>query len=185
MLLLPFAFAVAVQRVPCKGAYFQCFLERSIHGHRLQPVGTKCADLVSVLETHTSAQLGCSHWYDTLTLAEGQHQLDILRRDTQLNFVRPKGGNTVALENSFDACGKWGVEKEEKIWALLAFTTPSICLRPDHTPGTALQCHLAFHDTLRPVAVTLPSGAMTGLVPCNDVAMAMCLILPLLIADTA
>lgn len=115
--------------VPCKGAHFQCFQERAYHGHRLQAVGAKCADLVKVFKTHTSAQLGCSGWYDTLTLAEGQGQLDILRRDTKLNFVRPKGGNTIALENSFEACGSWGVQKSEKIYALLAFTTPSVCLR--------------------------------------------------------
>ena len=141
MLLLSLASSVTdAQRVPCKGAHFQCFQERAHHGHRLQAVGAKCADLVSVLQTHTSAQLGCSNWYDTLTLAEGQGQLDMLRRDTKLNFVRPKGGTTVALENSFEACGRWGVERAEKIYALLAFTTPSICLRADHTPGSCKQC---------------------------------------------
>ena len=124
------------ENIPCEGAHFQCFQERAHHGHRLQAVGAKCKDLVRILQTHTSAQLGCSNWYDTLTLAEGPDQLATLRRDTKLNFVRPKGGNTVALESSFAACGSWGVAKAEKIYALLAFTTPSICLRPNRTPGT-------------------------------------------------
>ena len=124
--------------IPCEGAHFQCFQERAHHGHRLQAVGAKCKDLVRILQTHTSAQLGCSNWYDTLTLAEGPDQLATLRRDTKLNFVRPKGGNTVALESSFAACGSWGVAKAEKIYALLAFTTPSICLRPNRTPGTCI-----------------------------------------------
>jgi len=124
-----------ITSVPCEGAHFQCFQERAHHGHRLQAVGAKCKDLVKIMQTHTSAKLGCSHWYDTLTLAEGTDQLATLRRDTKLNFVRPKGGNTVALESSFAACGSWGVAKAEKIYALLAFTTPSICLRPNRTPG--------------------------------------------------
>ena len=137
---------VAVPNLPCN-AHFQCFQERAHHGHRLQPVGAKCADLVQVLQTHTTARLGCSHWYDTLTLAEGQCQLDTLRRDTGLNFVRPKGGSTVALENSFEACGSWGAAKAEKIYALQAFTTPSTCVRPISAPGT---CNLGCNQASPP-----------------------------------
>merc|ERR1711966_543321 len=113
--------------VPCHGAYFQCFQERAQHGHRLQPVGAACSDMVRELRRRTRANLGCSHWYNTLTLAAGTAQLNQLRRDIPLNWVRPRGGTTIALENSFAACGSWGVGRGAPIDRLMTKVLPARC----------------------------------------------------------
>merc|ERR1711998_206899 len=121
--------------VPCHGSYFQCFQERASHGHRLSAIGSACSDLVRELSRHTSATLGCSHWYSTLTLAAGTAQLAQLRRDIPLNWVRPRGGSTIALESSFAACGSWGVGRGSPIDRLMSYVLPARCFTPTPTPS--------------------------------------------------